>query len=62
MPEPKLRCLTVAQAETELHELESNVEGGIKDFEARAHLLDISSIEAGIWERISELRWLLGRS
>lgn len=57
-----LRRLTTAQAQRELDDLESRVDGGIEDFEERAHRYDLSARERGVWERITELRWLLENS
>ena len=62
MTSPKLRRLTVTEAQHELSQLESGVDGGIHDFEERAHRYDLSARERGVWERISELRWLLENS
>lgn len=61
MTAPVLRRLTVDQAERELRQLEDSVDGGIEAFEQRARRYELSPLEGGVWERISELRWLLGR-
>ncbi|MCP1388130.1 hypothetical protein M5J20_08010 [Corynebacterium sp. TA-R-1] len=59
MSSPVLRRLTVADAQRELATLESQVDGPLEEFERRAHHYTLSPREQGIWERISELRWML---
>lgn len=54
-----LRRLTVEEARRELAELESRVDGPVKDFEQRAHDYTLSPRERGLWQRIDELRWML---
>ncbi|MGV0392215.1 hypothetical protein [Corynebacterium riegelii] len=61
MSTPIIRRLTVEEAKQELRNLEQQVEGGIDAFEERAHSYDLSPTEQGVWQRISELRWLLGK-
>ncbi|AWB85089.1 hypothetical protein EKI51_09490 [Corynebacterium sanguinis] len=61
MTVPAMQRLTPEQAERELAQLEASVDGGIQRFEQRAYRYELSPRERGVWERISELRWLLGR-
>lgn len=53
--------LTVEQVEQELSQLEDSVDGGIDAFEQRGRRYELSPLESGVWDRISEFRWLLGR-
>ncbi|AKK06623.1 hypothetical protein CMUST_11560 [Corynebacterium mustelae] len=62
MTAPMLNPMSKKEAEDKLHELETTIQGGIEEFEERARFFDLSPLEQGVWERISELRWLLGRS
>ena len=59
MSSPVLRRLTIADAEQELATLESQIDGTMQEFERRARQYSLSPREQGIWERISELRWML---
>lgn len=59
MTAPYVERLTVQDAKRELNKLERSVEGGINAFERRAYLYELSPREQGVWERISELRWLV---
>lgn len=59
MTAPILRRLTEDEATSELRALEASVGGSLEDFEERAHAYELNDEEAGLWERISELRWLI---
>lgn len=52
--------LTEEEAARQLQDLEASVEGGIEEFEARVYTYSLSPKEAGVWDRIETLRWLLG--
>lgn len=60
MSSPTIKHLTVGEAQAELEALEAGVYGGIEDFEIRARNYELAPQELGTWQRISELRWLLG--
>lgn len=60
MTTPVIKMLSKESAQQELNELKSSVEGSFSDFEDRANSYNLTPREFAIWERISELRWLLG--
>lgn len=59
MTVPSLRRLTVEEAQAELASLEQRVEGPMEEFERRAYDYELTAREQGLWQRISELRWML---
>lgn len=59
MSAPIIRRLTKSEAAAELKELESEIVGDPEEFVERAYNYDLSPTEMGLWERISELRWLI---
>lgn len=61
MSAPIIRRMSAAEAEQELRTLEAEVGGSIEEFEQRARCYDLSSSERSQWQRINDLRWLLGR-
>lgn len=60
MQAPLIDAISVSDARDKLHDLETSVPGGISDFEKRAYAYGLSPREQGVWELITELRWLLG--
>lgn len=60
MTAPMLNSISREAAMRELEELKSSVEGGFKEFEDRVYSYNLTPREFAIWERISELQWLLG--
>lgn len=59
MTAPIMRRLSEAEARAELHDLESSISGSLDEFEERAYAYALTDEEAGLWERITELRWLI---
>ncbi|WP_262368113.1 hypothetical protein [Corynebacterium urealyticum] len=60
MSAPLLEPLSKDAAEKELAELERSLDGGLAEFESRAYSYNLTPREFAKWERITELRWLLG--
>ncbi|QNE89936.1 hypothetical protein H0194_02570 [Corynebacterium incognita] len=59
MTSPLIEFIEPHKAEEELERLYANLDEPIEDFEFRAFTYQLSAKEAAVWERISELRWLL---
>lgn len=60
MTAPLVENLVMVEAREELRQLEESIEVPFEEFEERAYSYNLTPREFGIWERISELRWLLG--
>lgn len=60
MTAPILETLSRKEAINELNQLKAEVEGGFDEFEMRAYSYNLTPSEFAVWERISELCWLLG--
>ena len=58
---PTIRRLTPAEAHEELDNLKSLLDMPLEEMELRASRYELSEREAGLWERISDLTWLLER-
>ncbi|OIR46174.1 hypothetical protein [Corynebacterium sp. NML130628] len=64
MTAPLVENLSKEAARHELSELKNSIEStfgdSIEGFEERAHNYNLTPREFAVWERVSELRWLLG--
>ncbi|MDY3127285.1 MAG: hypothetical protein SOW59_04030 [Corynebacterium sp.] len=60
MTAPLIEFLSKEDASRELDKLKNSIEGRFEDFEERAYSYNLTPREFALWERISELRWLLG--